>query len=288
MKRMVEYLGIDLGGTKTEVCLFDQNFRVLQNEVKSTGEFRRGGLELIDDLKTLVRQYFRPSLARLGVALKGSVKDGRVIASSLLGGLDVNYPLVAEFRKEFKVEVRLENDVKAQTLAEGKFGLGQGVDSFALINVGTGLAVGYVDRGELRRGFSGNFGSIYKVPTFSPPLGQTVFLEDIVSGKGIRKSSRAVFGEEKSAGEIFSLRKSDPQAKAVADLFAEKFTDLLVLVTCFYNPQKIILSGGVVKHAPAELLEEIRQNYAARVFPFQRAEVVTSTLEHAACLGVVA
>ena len=56
--------------------------------------------------------------------------------------------------------VTVENDVSLAAVGEHWRGVGEGVDDFAFLSVGTGLGAGLVLHGELHRGHHGAAGEV--------------------------------------------------------------------------------------------------------------------------------
>lgn len=287
MERTSRYLAVDVGGTKIEVCVFAADYQLITCATVPTASLPVGGLRFIDGLKALIKQYLASSTVRLGISFNGAVNRGVIVASSILGGFDINYPLEEEFQREFGLAVSLENDVNAQTLAESRLGAGRDTQSLLLINLGTGLRVAFVSQGELLRGFSGQLGEISRSVVYVPALSSSLPLQEILSGKGLVNIYQRLGGDRsKEPREIFTLAESEKTAKLAVGTFREQLAQLLAVVARFYNPERIILAGGVMKSAPVFLPQAVGL-YRKAVYPFQVAAVVISELEHGACLGVI-
>lgn len=283
---MGKYLALDIGGTKIEICTFGADYQLMSAATVPTTSLSLGSLDFIDDLKALVRQHLKTPVVRLGVSFNCAVDQGVIVASSILGGFDISYPLEKEFKAEFGVEVYLENDVNAQALAVARFGEGRGVHSFVLINLGTGLRLAYVHQGELLRGYRGSLGEFSSAAVYLTELGRSLTLGDVLSGGGIGYLHGLFSSERKSAKEIFAASGSGRREETTVKAFNSQLVQLLAAISRFYNPRKIILMGGVLKSA-GRFLPQVLSLYREQVFAFQLAEVVVSELKHAACLGVV-
>jgi predicted NBD/HSP70 family sugar kinase len=115
--------------------------------------------QLIDELLDGPGGY-RPRTRRLGLAVSGDVDrtTGLVRYSPFLQWHNV--PLRDMAARITGLTVTVENDVKALTAAEHWFGEGVGVESFALVTVGTGIGCGLVVNGRLVSGSHGVAGEI--------------------------------------------------------------------------------------------------------------------------------
>src|SRR5207248_6338931 len=89
-------------------------------------------------------------------------RDALILAGAL-PGWDKPFVLT-ELRRAFGGSLMVENDVDAAALAERAHGHGRGVDSFALVWIGTGIGMGLVLGGRLHRGAHGAAGEIGYLP----------------------------------------------------------------------------------------------------------------------------
>jgi len=72
---------------------------------------------------------------------------------------DQEIPLAQIIKKKYGLPC-VDNDVKAATIAEKEFGIGKDTDDFVCINIGTGIAAGFVCNGRLLSGVHNNAGEI--------------------------------------------------------------------------------------------------------------------------------
>jgi predicted NBD/HSP70 family sugar kinase len=98
----------------------------------------------------------------VGIAVPGttSLAEGEVIGSLQVGGAKGGR-LVREIRRATGLPAFVENDARAQALAEQWFGLGRGLSTFISVQTGAGLSVGLVLDGAVYRGphgFAGELG----------------------------------------------------------------------------------------------------------------------------------
>ncbi|MFI6761549.1 ROK family protein [Micromonospora sp. NPDC050417] len=115
--------------------------------------------QLVDELLDGPDDY-RQRTRRLGLAISGDVdrSSGLVRYSPFLRWHNV--PLREQASLLTGLSVTVENDVKALTAAEHWFGEGVGVESFALVTVGTGIGCGLVVNGRLVSGSHGVAGEV--------------------------------------------------------------------------------------------------------------------------------
>jgi len=97
----------------------------------------------------------------IGVAVPGlcDTSTGEVIGSGQIPG--ANGRLIANaLAADFGLPVFVDNDSRAQALAERWFGAGRGLDSFAAVQTGDGIGVGLVLDGAIVRSRHGSAGEI--------------------------------------------------------------------------------------------------------------------------------
>lgn len=186
-------VGVDIGGTKTHAVVVDASGRILEQLRLPTGF---GSTEVVASAAAAVTQLAERlgiptgAFSSIGVGIPGSVDTdrGRVAHAVNLGleDLDLEHRLSVQLGGP----VRLENDVNAAALGAHRL-LGDGVQSLAYLNLGTGLAAGFVLRGELWRGARGNAGEIGHIPVdpngLLCPCGQRGCLETVASGSAVAR-----------------------------------------------------------------------------------------------------
>lgn len=283
-----KFLSIDIGGTKIAICKFDEKYKSVFYLELATDNFPIGSMKFINSIKKFLLENFEVSIEKIGISFNCSVKNGRIVYSSILGG-KLNYSLEKNFSKIFSVPVKLRNDVSSMAIAEYKFSKGRRVDNFVLMNLGTGLRIAYVAGGKIIDGYSGNAGEISQKKVFVPVISEReVLLEDVVCGKGLSKVYFKLTGRKNSAKEIFSFcKKGDMDAKKAVGIFVENLAYLLQDLSYFYNPEKIVISGSLKKSADIFLPQAIRlyKNITSPIFYFRKIEI--SKLKYGACLGVI-
>ena len=179
-------VGVDVGGTSTRAVSFDGSLVALDSAVAATP---RGATAIADLVTELVGDVAAaPSGVAIGVP--GRVDPVRGMVSSAVN-LGITTPaLIGELvRARLDVPVHVENDVNAAALgAFAHFGLAP-AQSLAYVNVGTGIAAGFVLAGRLWRGASGGAGEIGHVPmqALGPACrcGQAGCAEAVGSGRAV-------------------------------------------------------------------------------------------------------
>ncbi len=212
----------------------------------------------------------------IGVGAAGQVdRSEKILVFAPNLGVKSNYPLGALLAERFKLPIVLGNDVEAATLGELRFGAGQGCGDFVCVFIGTGIGSGVVQNGQLRRGATGTAGEI----------GHTVISQDGrhcgCGGRGHLEAycsrtaiTRTLLGELRRGrasvlpqliGESLpdaatatsvairskviaqAIEADDELVKMVVREAAGTLALGLASLINFYNPERIILGGGLIE-----------------------------------------
>jgi glucokinase len=162
---MSTYGGIDLGGTKIQAVVVDQERTVLGSARRPTPT-SGGPADVAEELAAAVSDAAKAAelepaqLAGIGVGSPGTIENGDVISARNLPGWEGSYPLADTLSSQLGPEVRLGNDVQVATLAEFKLGAGRLYSSLLGVFWGTGVGGGLILAGEpwTGRGGAGEIG----------------------------------------------------------------------------------------------------------------------------------
>jgi len=153
------FVGVKLTGDQAFGVLTDLRARALGEHVADLAG--RSPEEVVEALVAVVRELTASSggsgsgvgvaglegLAGVGVSIGGKVTGQRtVLRATFLAWREVD--LGGMLAERLGVPVVVENDVVALTEAERWFGLGRGVDDFAVVTVGAGVGYGLVVHGR--------------------------------------------------------------------------------------------------------------------------------------------
>jgi predicted NBD/HSP70 family sugar kinase len=182
--------------------------------------------------------------------------DDSIRLAGLLPGLE-HPSVMQELRTAFGHNVMIENDVNASALAEQAVGLGREVDSFAFVSVGTGIGMGLILDGKLRRGAHRVAGEIGYLPlddaasTDEKDARRRGRLEASASAAGIvRAARRAGMRGAVSAERVFAAAaKGDARAEQVVAAEAIMVAKAICSVVTVADPELVVLGGGIGRAA---------------------------------------
>jgi len=202
--------------------------------------------------------------------------------------------LVGAIRDQLGTVVTFENDVNLAALGERRQGLGQEVENFVFLSVGTGVGMGIVIGGDLYRGSGGAAGEVAYLPIGEGdphdravrPRGQ---LEEEASASGLVQHARELgMKAPLTPRKIFTAaRRGDALAGRVVATEARRLALAIAVVTPILNPELVILGGGVARDNGDVLLGPIQRELHS-LSPFRPRLAVSELGEEATLAGAVA
>lgn len=262
---MNTYIGIDLGGTKLMAGEVTQNGEILRSRSYSTGALtQEQALALIckalDDLLPTSEHTVRA----IGLGLVGRIDSQKGLWLEISGNRKQTLPIGELLTARYGLPAFADNDVRSALKAEMRFGKNKGIQDMIYINVGTGIAAGFVTGGHIVTGGHCNAGEIGHTSSGLPfrvscECGRDDCVESVASGLGLSNSARLLAqeypgtsltipadGSRVSAAEIFRLSGFDPLCRRLTEQAARALANLLMNLVRFNDPQAIVLGGGVV------------------------------------------
>jgi glucokinase len=304
-------LGIDVGGTKTELVLVAADGRAVRRRRIPTAP-RRGAGALIADVARVARDTFAEwfdEVRAVGVSVAGQVRtDGVLLGAPNLGWTDV--PLRADVERALERPVVVANDVRAAAWAEWRAGAGRGADDLIVLFLGTGVGGAAVSGGRMLEGSNnllGEFGHATLVAGGRQcHCRNQGCLEAYVGGWAIAELAREAVAADPAAGATLVRLAGAPDAivaetvaaaqelrdplagRLVAEAGARLGAAAVGLVNS-WNPARLILGGGIIEGFP-ELVDAAAHAVGARALPGAAgAQVLPAALgNHAPGIGAAA
>jgi glucokinase len=164
-RRMSTYGGIDLGGTKIQAVVVDEENTVLGSARRPT-PVTGGPPDVAAEMAQAMRDAAKaaeldPSeLGGVGAGSPGTIADGAVRSARNLPDWEGSFPLQSALETELGTTVRIGNDVQLATDAEFKLGAGRLYSSVLGVFWGTGVGGGLILDGKpwVGRGGAGEIG----------------------------------------------------------------------------------------------------------------------------------
>ncbi|HUW91896.1 MAG TPA: ROK family protein [Bacteroidales bacterium] len=297
-------LGIDIGGTKLAAAVFTEEGNILSKEIISLGgrEGAAAGSLITSTVSRLLRADVSSGnrVESIGISVPGiyRIKEGTVWAPNIPGW--DNYPLLKEVTEvSGGVPVIVDSDRACYILGEMWKGNARGCTNAIFMAVGTGIGAGIVADGRILRGAHDIAGAIGWLALTRPFRDEYIgcgCFEHHASGEGIAKTAREYLeNESEYAGELrnkpveeitsydifVAYHNADPLAIRVIKQSIEYWGMAVANLISLFNPEKIILGGGVFGPA-VSLIPDITKEAARWAQPISRGQV---TIEASALGG---
>ena len=141
---MIEYIGIDIGGTNIRVGAVDKNYNIIYINKEGTLENVTSSEELYIKIKEMIMNVPNYKEAKaIGIGVPGAVKSNRIMTARNLMYLK-DFPLAERLKYDFDKEVYIENDAKVAALAQALKGIGKDFNKVCYITLSTGVGGGVV------------------------------------------------------------------------------------------------------------------------------------------------
>ena len=287
-------LGVDVGGTKTEILLAGRGGRVLA-ETRIPTDAEGGAEAALRAAAAAARKAFGASMdgaAAVGVSIAGQVgRRGMLLGAPNLGwtGADVRRLAIAAVG----LPAVVVNDVRAATWAEWRLGAGRGARDLVVLFVGTGVGGGAVIGGRLLEGADGIAGELGHLTVVAGGrrchCGNLGCLEAYCGGWALEERACQAANADPSAGAAMVRLAGSADAitgeavaaaRAEGDALASRLVEetgevlgaALVGLVNALNPRRVILGGGLMDGFP-DLLDRATAAVHARSLPAAREKV---------------
>ena len=215
-------VGIDVGGSKIAVGSVDVTSGNVLELLRIPTQAERGGDDVLRSCVDAASEIAGGRRVAVGIGICELVDPAGVVTS----GVTVDWrscDLPAAFAA--LGPVRIESDVRAAALAEGRFGAGTAFGSFLYVTVGTGISFSHVVEGVPYPGVRGN-----AIVVGAPPV------ERLASGRALAERAGVADAEA-----IFADPEYDD---LVEDAAGELGRALAALVNAF-DPAGVVIGGGL-------------------------------------------
>ena len=249
-------IGIDLGGTKTEViALADDGQELFRHRVLTPRGCYEETIALINSLVDEAEQRTGMK-GTVGIGTPGSISPANGLiknANSVwLNGKPLEQDLVAALQRP----VRLANDADCFALSEAVDGAAQGAGTVFGVIIGTGTGGGIVINGKLLKGpnaIAGEWGhnpmpwqrwdERRGAPCY---CGKRGCIETFLSGAGLSRDHYDTTRQRLSAAELaLRCEKGDHLAEQTMARYEDRLARALAAVINILDPDVIVLGGGV-------------------------------------------
>ena len=271
------FIGVDLGGTNVRAGLSENGMITSVNQALLIE--KDSVQKTISQLISIIAPLVSPAVKGIGVGVPSVVDVDNGIVFDV-----VNIPswkrveLKRILETEFKIPVRINNDVNCFALGEHKYGQGKSFASMVALALGTGLGAGVIINNALYCGNNCGAGEIGSLPYLDSNFefyASSSFFESGYSTSALQAHEDALGGDAKAI-QIWAE-------------YGHHLGNVLKAVVYTYDPEAIILGGSIAK--AFKLFEApMKQAMADLLFPetLKRLKIMRSQTENIALLGAVA
>ena len=285
--------GVDIGATSIDLGIADFSGKLFARYMEPAS-VKDGPIKILGRACSLLEKILKDNnlsnekVKGIGIGVPGPVdfSVGNLISPPIMPGWD-SYPIIHTVQQWFPAaNVVVDNDVNVMALGEISQGAGNGVDNLIFVKIGTGIGAGIICEGKIYRGSNGCAGDIGHIGVNSSdtlcPCGNKGCLETVAAGPAIAERSlkEALAGNSpillkhyEKNGNILNaedvgnaVREGDPLAIEVIRESGQLIGDVLASLVNFYNPEMIVIGGGV-SNLGNLLLSSIRQSVLHRSLP---------------------
>jgi fructokinase len=171
-------------------------------------------------------------------------------------------------REALGVPVAFDTDVNAAALGEHRWGAGRGADSLLYLTVGTGIGGGLLLDGRPRHGLVHPEVGHLRIPHDGSFAGVCPSHGDCLEGLASGPAIAARWG---------TAPEELPDGHPAWELEAEQLALGILAVVMVASPERVIVGGGVLNHAP--LLGLIRRRLPALLNGYLRSSLLAEAIE---------
>ncbi len=249
-------IGIDLGGTKIEGIVLDDDGGLVAKERVATprGDYEGTIAALAALVLRLERRAGEP--CSVGVGMPGAVSPATGLIKNANSVWLNGRPFVIDLERTLGRVVRVANDADCLTLSEATDGAAVGAATVFGVIIGTGTGGGVVVNRTLCSGpnaIAGEWGHNMlpwpvegEWPGPQCYCGRTGCIETFVSGPGLERDYAETSGLARPATEICALAETgDAAAERALARYEHRLARGLASVINLLDPHVIVLGGGM-------------------------------------------
>ncbi|ECW3428911.1 fructokinase [Salmonella enterica] len=252
-------IGIDLGGTKTEVIALDdageQRFR---HRLPTPREDYQQTIETIATLVDMAEQAAGQT-GSVGIGIPGSLSPYTGVVKNANSTWLNGQPFDSDVSRRLKREVRLANDANCLAVSEAVDGAAAGAQTVFAVIIGTGCGAGVALNGRVYIGGNGTAGEWghnplpwmdddelryrEEIPCY---CGKQGCIETFISGTGFATDYQRLSGKALKGDEIIRLVDAqDAVAELALSRYELRLAKALSHIVNILDPDVIVLGGGM-------------------------------------------
>ncbi|MEC7872810.1 MAG: ROK family protein [Candidatus Neomarinimicrobiota bacterium] len=248
---MAYRLGIDLGGTKIEAILIDDQFQVVERKRVPTmrddgyGAILKRIIDLAKDMMSTADVD-----GPIGICTPGAIEPKTGLLKNSNTVCLIGQPIQKDMEAELKIPVLMENDANCFALAEATIGAAKKYNVVFGVILGTGCGGGISIHKNIHRGanrIAGEWGHHTLYPDGRDCYcGNKGCTESYISGTALEQEWQELSGTFSRVTDVIDnkLYESHPEWKSN---FILNFGRAMANVIDILDPDAIVLGGGLSK-----------------------------------------
>ncbi len=271
---MKQIISFDIGGTDIKYGIISSDYQIIEHDKMATHALQ-GGKSIIDKVIKKINEYkLKYTLSGVAISTAGIIDPFK---GEVIGGTDtipdyIGLNIKNMVESSTNLPCAVLNDVKCFALCEHELGSAKDTSNFIMMTIGTGIGGAYYLNNQLIYGknFSAGEWGYMRINNEN--------YENLASITAlIRYANTYIKMDDWNGKKIFDLYdNNDPQAKYIVNLFYDNLATGIVNLIYIFNPEKIIIGGGI-SGRKEKFLQELTTYINAKLEPhFQLPEILLS------------
>lgn len=301
------YLGVDMGGTLIKIAIVDDKANVIEEAVVNT-DINASPKSVIENIAEVFKKFKNYNKVKtIGIGIAGDIdfKQGIVRLSPNLPKWN-KVQLKKDIEKMTGKKVFVDNDANTAAIGAYWLDIKAKADNMVCVTLGTGVGGGIIINKKLFRGNSGTAGEIGHI-TVEPDgrkcncgnygcaetyIGVRHIVKETIDLLKTKKSKYIVKLANNDIEQITpkllsqAAEKGDVVAKKVWNNAGEKLGILLSDIIDFFNPDCIVLCGGI-SNAGDLIIKPAKEQIKKRAFKTAAKACKIVVSKYTSKLGVV-
>ena len=243
-------IGIDLGGTKIEGILLDDNLNIIERTRIPTLQ-ENGYQSIISSISSLIDKLKTKSKipATIGISAPGAISKKTGLIKNSNTQCLIGKPLREDLERALNQKISIDNDANCFTMAEATLGAARDYNVVFGVIMGTGVGGGIVINKNLHKGrtyIAGEWGHhTLRIDGNKCYCGRLGCVETYISGPALEKRWTNLTGKTESLSSIIENIDDTQNGIQWKTEFLENFAIGLANVIDILDPDVIVLGGGV-------------------------------------------
>jgi glucokinase len=253
IRPMATYGGIDLGGTKIQAAIFDEDYKALGSARRPTPT-SGGPADVTSEMATALcdaaadADIEPQALAGVGVGSPGTIDGGSVTSARNLPGWEGSFPVADTLEAALGCPVAVGKDVGVATEAEFSLGAGRPYKSLLGVFWGTGVGGGLMlDGGPwLGRGGAGEIGHIVvEIDGARCTCGRRGCMEAYAGRAAMEGHVRKLHEQKGRKTDLFKLMKDHDRTRLTSGIWSRALAHEDKLATEMLDRAVRALGAGI-------------------------------------------